>query len=238
LSVALTLVIAVTAANMFHQGYWQRVWSASSEKALSRAAWLGGLTTVVVVAVVGMVGVWVAATGRDMGSPPIPFFTLVAAAPAWLALPTLLLAVALVASSVDTLENAMASVVVTAGKGQTLSAARWTTVLLMVPVVLVALQGVSVLRLFLIADLLCATAVVPVLLGLWQRMTPLAAMSGAVAGVVGAVLPGWWVQGDFAQGLLMTSFPNSIPTLAPFVGALAASSAVSLLVVFARPRQR
>ncbi|MEN9383257.1 MAG: hypothetical protein RL323_400 [Pseudomonadota bacterium] len=238
LSVALTLVIAVTAANMFHQGYWQRVWSASSEKALSRAAWLGGLTTVVVVAVVGMVGVWVAATGRDMGSPPIPFFTLVAAAPAWLALPTLLLAVALVASSVDTLENAMASVVVTAGKGQTLSAARWTTVLLMVPVVLVALQGVSVLRLFLIADLLCATAVVPVLLGLWQRMTPLAAMSGAVAGVVGAVLPGWWAQGDFAQGLLMTSFPNSIPTLAPFVGALAASSAVSLLVVFARPRQR
>jgi hypothetical protein len=139
---------------------------------------------------------------------------------------------------VDTLENAMASVVVTAGKGQTLSAARWTTVLLMVPVVLVALQGVSVLRLFLIADLLCATAVVPVLLGLWQRMTPLAAMSGAVAGVVGAVLPGWWAQGDFAQGLLMTSFPNSIPTLAPFVGALAASSAVSLLVVFARPRQR
>ncbi len=28
LSVALTLVIAVTAANLFHQGYWQRVWAA------------------------------------------------------------------------------------------------------------------------------------------------------------------------------------------------------------------
>ncbi len=235
LSVALTLVIAVTAANLFHQGYWQRVWAASSEQALARGAWLGGLTTVAVVGLVGMVGVWVAATGRDMGTPPIPFFTLVSSASSWLALPTLLLAVALVASSVDTLQSAIASVVVTAGKGQTLASARWATVLLMVPVVWVALQGVSVLRLFLIADLLCATAVVPVLLGLWQRMTPTAAMAGAVAGVLGAVAPGWWAQGDVVAGLLVTSFPNSIPTLAPFVGALVSSSVVSVLLVVLRP---
>jgi Na+/proline symporter len=38
LSVALPLVIAVTAANLFHQGYWQRVWSAQSDAALRQGA--------------------------------------------------------------------------------------------------------------------------------------------------------------------------------------------------------
>jgi solute:Na+ symporter, SSS family len=231
LGVALTLVIAVTAANLFHQGYWQRVWAARDDQALTRGAWIGGVATVVVVAVVGMVGVLVAASGLDLGSPPAPFFALLAGAPAWLAVPALLLAVALVASSVDTLQNGVASLLVTARAGTTLAAARWITVLLMLPVVVVALQGISVLRLFLIADLLCATAVVPLLLGLWGRMTPLAALAGALAGLLGAVLPGWLGSGSLVQGVLAASFPANVPTLGPFLGALLASSLASLLLV-------
>lgn len=231
LSVALTLVIAVTAANLFHQGYWQRVWAAESNEALNRGAWLGGVATIVVVMVVGGLGIVAAMSGQNLGQPPAPFFALLTGAPAWLALPALLLAMALVASSVDTLQNGIASLVTTSRSDFSLKTARWITVLLMVPVVLVALQGMSVLRLFLIADLLCATAVVPVLLGLWQRMTPAAAVAGCVAGLVGAVLPGWVQTGSFTGGLLAASFPNSIPTLAPFLGALVASTAVSLAVV-------
>jgi solute:Na+ symporter, SSS family len=235
LSVAATLVIAVTAANLFHQGYWQRVWSASSDAALGRGALLGGAITVLVVAVVGGLGVLAAGMGKDLGTPPIPFFALLADAPGWLILPTLMLAVALVASSVDTLQNAIVSLAVTSKQGLSVNAARWITVALMVPVVLVALQGISVLRLFLIADLLCATAVVPVLMGLWNRMTPTAALAGCLAGIVGAVLPGWIATGSLAGGLLAASFPGSIPTLAPFAGALVASSVVSLLLVVLRP---
>jgi solute:Na+ symporter, SSS family len=232
LSVALTLVIAVTAANLFHQGYWQRIWAAKTNEALGRGAWLGGITTVLVVAVVGGLGVLAAASGKDLGSPPIPFFALLTGAPAWLNVGVLLLAVALVASSVDTLQNGIASLVVTSRPGFSLSAARWITVLLMLPVITVALQGHSVLRLFLIADLLCATAVVPVLMGLWHRMTPTAAIGGAMAGLAGAVVPGWVSSGSLYGGLLAASFPGSIPTLAPFLGALLASSAVSLLLVW------
>lgn len=235
LSVALTLVIAVTAANIFHQGYWQRVWSARDDRELQRGAWLGGLLSIPVILVVGALGMLCMALGKNPGTPPIPFFALLGDAPAWLALPTLLLAVALVASSVDTLQSAIASLVVTARPGVSLSTARWVTVLLMVPVVLLSLQGLSVLRLFLIADLLCTTAVVPILLGLWQRMTPAAAVAGAAAGLLGAVLPGWLSGGSLQAGLLAASFPTSVPTLAPFVGALLASSAVSLLMVWLRP---
>jgi Na+/proline symporter len=238
LSVALTLVIAVTAANIFHQGYWQRLWSARSDSELRRGAWLGGLFTVPVMLVMGGLGMLAMALGKNPGTPPIPFFSLLSDAPAWLALPVLILAVALVASSVDTLQSAIASLVVTARPNVSLSTARWVTVLLMVPVVLVSLQGLSVLRLFLIADLLCATAVVPVLLGLWQRMTPAAAVAGAVAGLVGAVLPGWLSGGSLAAGLQTASFPTGVPTLAPFLGALLASTGASLVLAWARPAER
>jgi Na+/proline symporter len=93
-----------------------------------------------------------------------------------------------------------------------------------------------VLRLFLIADLLCATAVVPVLLGLWQRMTAPAAVAGAVAGLVGAIVPGWLEGGSLIAGIEAASFPTGVPTLAPFLGALIGSSAVSVLLAWIKPQ--
>jgi len=228
LGVALTLVIAVTAANLFHQGYWQRLWAARDPRALAAGALLGGGATVVVVALVGGLGLLTLAAGIDPGNPPMPLFALIGKAPPWVALAALVLAVALVASSVDTLQSGIVSLIVTERKGLSLSAARWITVALMVPVVAVALQGFSVLRLFLIADLLCATTVAPLLLGLWHRMGAKAALAGAAAGLAGAVLPGAIAGGSLAAGVVAASFPGSIPTLAPFAGALIASSLVSV----------
>eukprot|EP00163_Fabomonas_tropica_P029013 TRINITY_DN6065_c0_g1_i1.p1 TRINITY_DN6065_c0_g1~~TRINITY_DN6065_c0_g1_i1.p1 ORF type:complete len:456 (-),score=52.46 TRINITY_DN6065_c0_g1_i1:721-2088(-) len=227
-SVAITLVLAVTAANLFHQGYWQRVWAARDNDALWRGAFLGGGATVVVVAVVGTLGISAAMAGLELGSPPIPFFALLNEAPQWLGSVALVLAVTLVASSVDTLQNGIASLAVAEKKGLTLPAARWVTVALMIPVVAIALQGVSVLRLFLIADLLCATAIIPVLMGLWPRVPPFAAMAGVLAGLVGAVLPDWVMTGSLAEAITIASFPGGAPTLPPFVGALLASAAVTL----------
>jgi len=144
----------------------------------------------------------------------------------------------LVASSVDTLQNGLASLLVTRGTSarHSLAAARTVTVLLMLPVVVVALQGLSVLRLFLIADLLCATMVAPVLLGLWPRMTAAAAVSGGLAGLIGAVLPGWVSTGSLRDGVIAASFPGGVPTLGPFAGALSMSVGVCLLVAWLMPR--
>jgi len=238
LSVALALVIAVTAANLFHQGYWQRVWAARNDGALGRGALLGGAATVVVVALVGGLGMLAAMAGLPLGEPPIPFFALLGAAAPWVALPALVLAVTLVASSVDTLQNGLASLLVSEGRAGrlTLTTARVFTVLLMVPVVAVALQGLSVLRLFLIADLLCATMVAPVLLGLWHRMRAAAAVAGGLAGLIGAVLPGWIATGSLGAGIVAASFPDNVPTLAPFAGALSLSIVVSVAVAVWWPR--
>lgn len=240
LAVALTLVIAVTAANLFHQGYWQRIWAAESDRALGRGALLGGVGALTVILAIGGLGMLAAMHALPLGEPPIPFFSLLAEAPDWLSLPALVLAVTLVASSVDTIQSAIASLAVAGGgrRGLSLGAARLVTVALMVPVVWIALQGLSVLRLFLIADLLCAAIVVPVLLGMWRRMGPLAAVAGGIAGLFGAVVPGWVAQGSLTAGLVAASFPGGIPTLPPFLGALLASTLVSVLIACCRPAPR
>jgi len=238
LSVAATLIIAVTAANLFHQGYWQRVWAARDDRSLRRGALLGGAATIVVVAILGGAGVLAAVRGLDLGTPPIPFFALLGDAPGWLTLPALILAITLVASSVDTLQNALVSLGVTESGRLGLSGARWLSALLMLPVVGLALQEISVLRLFLIADLLCATAVVPLLSGLSDRVPPRAAIAGALAGLVGAVVPGSVADGSIAAGLLGASFPDATPTLGPFLGALLGSAAMTWLVARLAPASR
>ena len=238
LSVAATLIIAVTAANLFHQGYWQRVWAARDDRSLRRGALLGGATTIVVVAILGGAGVLAAVRGLDLGTPPIPFFALLGDAPGWLTLPALILAITLVASSVDTLQNALVSLGVTESGRLGLGGARWLSALLMLPVVALALQEISVLRLFLIADLLCATAVVPLLSGLSDRVPPRAAIAGALAGLVGAVVPGSVAGGSIAAGLLAASFPGATPTLGPFLGALLGSAVMTALVARLAPASR
>lgn len=239
LAVALTLIIAVTAANLFHQGYWQRIWAAEDTQSLQRAALIGGGLTILVIMILGSAGILAAARGLELGSPPIPFFALIADAPAWVTLPALVLAITLVASSVDTLQNALVSLGVGESGGRLgLVGARWLSALLMLPVVLLALQQISVLRLFLIADLLCATAVIPLLSGLAHGASKRAAIAGAVAGLIGAILPGTIATGSLAAGVLAASFPDAIPTLGPFAGALAASGLATGAVVAAERLSR
>jgi solute:Na+ symporter, SSS family len=225
---AIALVLAVTAANLFHQGYWQRVWSARDDRALRSGALLGAALTVPVVAVVGGLGIVAAARGLELGSPPAPFFVLLTGLPVWVGAGVLVLGIALVCSSVDTLENGLAALVAAERPDLPLSGARLVTVGLMVPAVLMALQGYDVLRLFLIADLLCAATVVPALLGLWHRATGTGALAGAAAGMGGALGAATVAGGSLAEGLSRVTFPLAAPTLPEFAGALIASSLVSV----------
>ncbi len=229
----LTLVIAVTAANLFHQGYWQRVWSAASDTALARGAAVGGLVSMALIAITGALGLVAAGAGLSLGDPPAPLFALFGLGPSWLAPVVLVLAITLVASSVDTLENGLASLVGSERPGMSLTKARWLTVGLMVPAVAIALEGYSVLRILLIADLLCATAVLPALAGLSTRVSGRVALASAIAGIAGAVV------GALAQhgSITAVTFPGGAPTLGPFLGALAASLIV-LIVGAAVSRER
>lgn len=236
LEAAVALILAVTCANMFHHGYWQRAWAARDDATLRRGAWLGAGLTMPVVVVVGGLGMVAAARGLELGSPPAPFFVLLGALPGWTALLALVLGLALVCSSVDTLQNGLAALVAAERPDMTLSGARWVTAALMVPAVLLALRGYDVLRLFLIADLLCAATAVPALLGLWRRATAAGALAGSVAGLAGALGAAVLAGGSVAEGLARVTFPNSAPTLPEFAGAVLVSAVVAIGIGLASGR--
>ena len=62
------------------------------------------------------------------------------------------------------------------------------TTIINVPAIILSTQNVSVLTLFVLADLICATCIVPVLLGLWSRIHHLAALAGCLVGAFTALL--------------------------------------------------
>ncbi len=233
LEVALTLVIAVTAANAFHQGYWQRVWAARDDRALGRGAALGITLTLPVIVVLGLLGRLAVGAGLDLGEPAAPLFALLAELPSWTVALALVGVVALVCSSVDTLETGLASLVTAERRDTSVRAAQVAVVVLMLPAIAIALQGYSVVRIFLLADLLCTTVLVPALAVLWSRATPAGALAGTAAGLVGAFLPGLFGAGSLGDRLAVATFPGGAPTLAPFLSALVASTLVTVAVSLA-----
>jgi hypothetical protein len=224
LETIVVLVIAVTAANLFHQGYWQRMWAAADEPSLRHATTVAAALTLVTVLALGLTGMVAAGSGEVV----VPFFDLLAELPAVVRLLVVVLAVALVASSVDTLENGMAAVVAQDLTERRLGtgAAQVVTVALMVPATVIAVQGLDILRLFLIADLVAAATVVPVFLGLGRRVTGAGAMAGSMAGLAAVLVYGVVTRGGLEGGWAVLTIADS-PALD--LGATVVALLVSLL---------
>jgi sodium/pantothenate symporter len=228
----LALIVAILAANLFHQGYWQRVYAARDSRSLRNGFLISAAAVIPIVLAVSLFGL--AAVGLGKAQPPSValFGVLLDVLPQWLVVGLVILGLALVMSSADTLINGIASIVAVdlrralpgARAGLLLRVSRVSTLVLAAPLLLIAAQGYSVLYLFLIADLVCAAAAFPVFCGLYsERCTGRAAMLGTLAGLV-------------AGGLL---FPDPAMTrgslLWSFAAAVAASVAVSLALM---PRRR
>lgn len=222
------LIIAVTAANLFHQGYWQRMWAATDEAALRSATTVAAALTLVTVFAVGSTGLIAA----GLGEPAVPFFDLLAGLPGIVRLGIVALAVALVASSVDTLQNGMTALVardVTRGR-LGVGPARVVTVALVVPAGFIAVQGYDILRLFLIADLVAAATVGPVFLGLGRRVTGSGAIAGSASGLVAVFALGTVTRGGLSGGWeLLTIADSPALDMSGFASALVVSTVVALL---------
>jgi solute:Na+ symporter, SSS family len=222
------LVIAVTAANLFHQGYWQRMWSAADEASLRSATTVAAALTLVTVFAVGSTGLIAA----GIGDPAVPFFDLLAGLPGGLRLGIVVLAVALVASSVDTLQNGMAALVtrdLTRGRVG-IGPARLVTVALVLPAGFIAVQGHDILRLFLIADLVAAATVGPVFLGLGRRVRGSGAIAGSVSGLGAVFAVGVATRDGISGGWeLLTIADSPDLDLSGFAAALVVSTVVALL---------
>ena len=226
-----TLIVAIAAANLFHQGFWQRVYSGRDTATVRRTYVFSGLAVIPMVFAAGLFGFMAMSRGLEPGQASAAFFALVARTfPPALTVAVLVLALALVMSSADTLLNGMASAILSemslrgpaSDTARGLRRARLWTVLLAVPAVVIAARGYSVLYLFLVADLVCAGAAVPVFYGLFEpRHTARRALTAAVAGIaVGAL---FFPKPDFKPWLPL---PGAGRFLISFSAALLASAAL------------
>jgi Na+/proline symporter len=145
----------------------------------------------------------------------------------------------------DTLLNGIASAVTSdlaamrdkVSSSTLLRSSRGITVVLVLPAILIASQGYSVLYMFLIADMVCAAVVFPVFWGLYSReFDGRAAAVSSVIGLTAGVLFFPTPEAPYLSGWLL-DIEWATQLLASFAFALGASTAASL-VMSVLPRRR
>ncbi len=204
LEYGLTLIIAIIGAEFFNQGWWQRVYASKNNLVMKRGFYIAGLMIFPIIIIAGLFGLFAVGTPAAE-TPSVAMFTfLIQNTPPWIIILTMVLAIALVMSSLDTLLNAIVSIFTVdfvrikkkANQKKILTFSKWLTVVFMCAAVLVAAKGFSVLYLFLVADLACVAALFPVLFGMYNRsysgkVGVVSSIIGIVAGLLWFPTPSW-----------------------------------------------
>jgi Na+/proline symporter len=244
------VAIAILGAELINQTWWQRIYAASDTETLRRSFRTAAVANLLIVFLAGLFGVIAQGYANLVTDPTsadynasIAFFVLLDEAfPEPVILAVVLLALLLVMSTADTLFNATASIVTAdlprlfesiEDRLLTLSA-RSLTLLVAVAAIYVSLQARSVLRLFLLADLLGAAVMIPLLAGLYSGRVPgVGALASGLAGLV--------VGLAFFPSPIVRTTLEAVPLLGPalpagdflfaFVGAVVVSGLGTVLSV-------
>jgi Na+/proline symporter len=197
---------------MFNQSWWQRVYAARDETVMRRGFFSAGLLVMPVVFIAGLLGL--SALGTDAAADPsVALFAALLHMPGWLLTVGMVLAMTLVMSSIDTYLNAMVNVFTVdlarllpgTARRRVLGLAQGFVVLLALAAGYVASRGMSVLYIFLLADLIMTAMVFPVFYGMYQaRLGGAVALGAAILGLAGGLVlfpdPAW------SRGNLLHSF--------------------------------
>ena len=167
----LTFFIAVAATNLFHQGNWQRVFAAKNYDVLNKSLKFSFLIIIPIVFFMGITGI-IAISVDSKVNPDLAFFSILLKGKTELFyIAIIILAISLTVSTVDTLVNAISSLIMVDGKkiNKNLKSPNFLVIFLSIVAFFIASKGFSILYLFLLADLLCCAAVFSVFYGFYQR---------------------------------------------------------------------
>jgi Na+/proline symporter len=228
-----SLVIAILAAEMFNQSNWQRVYACRDNQTV-RQAFLG--STIVIIPMIFLGGVLGILAMHFGFNDDRAFFSLLQklSLPLWFVMGVLVLALALVMSTLSALLNGIASVFTIdlirlfpqMQSGGLLRTSRALTIAAGIPAIAIAAQGYDVLYLFLLADLICAGAVFPVIYGMYSRqLTGAIAVASSVIGIIAGAL--FFPKPDFSPWL---NIPFGGDLLVSFAAAVVVSAIVTLVL--------
>jgi len=206
----LTFFIAVAATNLFHQGNWQRVYAAKNFKTLKKSLIISFLIIVPIVFFMGFSGM-VAFSIDPTTRPDLGFFSLLLKKQTTLlSLIIIILGLALTISTVDTLINAISSLIVVDGKAtfnfknktNYLKFSKYLIVFLSIITFIVASKGFDILYLFLLADLFCCAFVLTVFYSFYNKsINEKKAYVSILVGLIGGFL--MFPSPDFSKSLLV-----------------------------------
>ena len=206
----LTFFIAVAATNLFHQGNWQRIYAAKNFETLRKSLLISFFIIIPIVFYMGFTGM-VAFSIDPSIRPDLGFFSLLLKEQTTLlSLFIVILGLSLTISTVDTLINAISSLIVVDGKAtfdfkkktnyQKIS--KILILLLSVISFIIASRGFDILYLFLLADLFCCAFVLTVFYSFYNKnISEKTAYLSIIIGLIGGFLI--FPSPDFSKSLLV-----------------------------------
>lgn len=166
------LPVAILTNDFFISGFWMRTFSSRTDKDLIIGTSIATMIVTCILTLVGATGLLAVWTGAWPGDPPqegsIAFFLLLEKLPAWVIGLVLVMTVSLSTAAFDSLQSAMVST----GSNDLFRNklnfwwVRLAVVLIIFPVVVVALKSPSVLQIYLISDLVSASSIPVLVIGL------------------------------------------------------------------------
>ena len=206
----LTFFIAVAATNLFHQGNWQRVYAAKNFETLRKSLIISFFIIIPIVFYMGFSGM-VAFSIDPTTRPDLGFFTLLLKDQTeLLSVVVIILGLALTISTVDTLVNAISSLIVVDGKAtfnldkkiNYLNLSKYIILFLSFISFIVASKGFDILYLFLLADLFCCSFVLTVFYSFYNKnIKEKNAYISIIIGLIGGFL--MFPAPDFSKSLLV-----------------------------------
>jgi len=219
-------------AALFDMGAWQRVYAAKDDGQLRKGLIFGAILIFWVMFLFGLFGML--AEAQDLGrSPPaltikaLAFFDLLRSQAGWVPILAYALATCMVASSVDSLQTGLLSVVSRAVMDLDISPKKRMVLgqlfvlSVNIPAIILSSEatknpqlGFNIINLFLIADLLTLSITVPVFLGLYPFVTQRGCLVGCACGLLFIMGIGWVEFGTFIAALEMftlMAFGNTKP---------------------------
>ena len=225
-----TFFIAVAATNLFHQGNWQRVYAAKSNNILKLSLILSFIIIIPIVFLMGFSGLLSISKNPEI-FPDLAFFLLILKQQnIYISIVIVFLAISLTISSIDTLMNAISSLIIVDGKKIIRSSFNFVYLSKIMIIIIssialvIASKGLSVLYLFLLADLFCCAAAITVFYNFYkkiinQKTALFSIMMGLISGLlffpntnfsasllVGGILPNHYFPLIITNNLLFFSF--------------------------------
>ena len=206
----ITFFVAVAATNLFPQGNWQRVYAAKNNNILVKSLLISFFVIIPIVFFMGFCGLVAISADPNVVSDLGFFSLLLKDKTEFLSLIIIILGLSLTISTVDTLVNAVSSLVIVDGKAtfnikskvDFLKLSKYFIIVLSIIAFFIASKGYSVLYLFLLADLFCCAFVLTVFYSFYnKKLKEKTAFTSILTGLIGGFL--LFPAPDFSKSLLI-----------------------------------